>query len=66
MMQSSGGGRQQTLGQTQWFAYRTDVSLRKSRRARTWLVWAAVTGTTCCGGAAVYYALVWLVGVLPN
>jgi len=52
--------REQAQEEPNWFAFRTDVSLRGGPLPRTRLSWSVVL-LTACGCAVVYGALVWLV-----
>ena len=55
--------RDQAQEEPKWFAFRTEVSLRGGPLPRrTWLAWSVVL-LTACGCAAVYRALVSLVGI---
>ena len=52
--------REQAREEPQWFAYRTDVSLRGGPLARTWLARSVLLlfGIGAC--VAIYCAFVWL------
>ena len=52
--------REQAQEEPQWFAFRTDVSLRDGRLPRTWLAWSGVL-FAAAGCALLYGALAWLV-----
>jgi hypothetical protein len=51
----------QAQEEPQWFAFRTDVSLGWRSAIQTQLAWYVLLLDACCGCAAVYGALTWLV-----
>jgi hypothetical protein len=53
--------REQAPEEPNWFAFRTDVSLRGGPLPRTSPAWLVVL-LTACGCATLYGALVWFVG----
>ena len=53
--------RRRQLEQTQWFAYRTDVSVGGIERPRRWLQWLGVVLVGTTGAALALAAFLWLV-----
>jgi hypothetical protein len=56
------GVREQAREEPQWFAFRTDLSLRGGPLSRTRLAWSPLLLAACGACAAVYGAL-WLVSL---